>query len=60
MQKIINLQETGVREEKEGYHFEIVIKSRNYFSQMKGEIVAIKPVVKIPLTLKGQGINFKK
>lgn len=27
---------------------------------MKGEIVPIKPVVKIPLTLKGQGINFKK
>lgn len=57
MQKIINPQEAGVREEKEGCHFEIVIKSRNCFSQMQGEIGPIKSVVKFPLTLKGQGIK---
>ena len=59
MQKIINPQETGVREEKEGYSFEIIIKSRNCFSQMKGEIMPIKSVVKFPLTLIGQGFNLK-
>lgn len=59
MQKIINPQETGVREEKKGYRFEIIIKSRNCFSQMKGEIEPIKSAVKFPLTLIGQGFNLK-